>query len=271
MPNININRKIVLQNNINTAIVYDPDAQLYFDQLPNAPSVAYKSAINICVLSLKLNTNWSLLDWLPIFGAETQGNAKISLKNPSTTPAITEVNTPTWTANQGYTFNGSSYLDTNYILSVNSINYATNLASLGVYSLTNSNTSVFDMGSYVTAVGEADVGCRFSGGLIGGINNIGSTLPAVADSLGLKSKRRVVSTTIQTWNRGTLIDSDSAAYAASILRPNSKMYIGGINNNGSFGFGSSRKLAFAYTAGALDIPSFNTTMQQLATDLGFAV
>jgi len=83
------------------------------------------------------NSNLTELDRLWIHGLSNQIAARTSFVNPSST-AISEVNSPTWTAYQGYTGNGiNMYLDTNYNPTNDAVKYAVNSASFGTYNRLN--------------------------------------------------------------------------------------------------------------------------------------
>lgn len=98
------------------ATSYDTDAQAYFDQVVTnggaALSSAWKTKINTLVVQLKADGNWTTVERLHLFYNENAIAALTSLKNPSQAMAVA-VNSPTFTASTGYTFNGS----TNYIRS----------------------------------------------------------------------------------------------------------------------------------------------------------
>ena len=53
MSNINKNRIILYQTVSSTPIVYDPDAQLYFDQLSGTISDSWKFYVNKYIVQLK--------------------------------------------------------------------------------------------------------------------------------------------------------------------------------------------------------------------------
>jgi hypothetical protein len=73
--------------------------------LPNVPTQATQYAVDAFFKQLVADGNM-LLDYFFLFAQDNQPNNKISLINP-TIYLITEHNTPTWTANLGYTGNGN--------------------------------------------------------------------------------------------------------------------------------------------------------------------
>jgi hypothetical protein len=95
---------------------------------------------------------WAKLDALYIFATNTTTTANLNLKSTSFT--ITETagtNSPTFTADQGYTAAASSQkvLDTALIPSAGGLNYTLNSASIGIYvrnnRTTNANTYIMGM------------------------------------------------------------------------------------------------------------------------------
>ncbi|MEK6884934.1 MAG: hypothetical protein AABY22_35210, partial [Nanoarchaeota archaeon] len=97
MPSRYINRNVVIKG-----MRLEPETITYMGYLTVSPSIDRQIAINNLVKELKITGIWWLLDRLWLHASQTQQAAIISLVNPSST-AITEVNSPTWVANQGYT------------------------------------------------------------------------------------------------------------------------------------------------------------------------
>jgi hypothetical protein len=76
------------------------------------PTTAYKTAINNLVAALLANPSnvWGKMDYLYVPAAADSQSALINWKNPGTA-TLTAVNSPTFTANEGYSSDGStSYL-----------------------------------------------------------------------------------------------------------------------------------------------------------------
>lgn len=99
--------------------------------LPSAPQQIKQ---NNLVLALKSGGIWNKLDVLYIFANDGGSNfATLNWKSPNNNQA-TLINTPTFTTNEGFMGNGtSSYIDTNFNPSTQSINYTTNNASRFMY------------------------------------------------------------------------------------------------------------------------------------------
>src|SRR3990167_3364982 len=130
--------------------LFDPDTVRYITQLASGrPNYIHQRRVDTLVEGLKQDGNWRLLDRLWIFAQPLQELSRVSLVNPTSTQ-ITEVNAPTWTANQGYTGNGvNMYLNTNFNPSTQGVNYVLNSGSLGAYNRTN-------VGENAASAGQTD-------------------------------------------------------------------------------------------------------------------
>jgi len=247
--------------------VYDEDAQLYFDQLSPQPSVTYKSAVNNFIKQLKEDNNWAYLDRLWIFATEYQQNARISLKYPSST-AITEVNSITWTAGQGYTGNGTNmYLNTNYNQSTNAVNYSRDNASVGVYNRTNINrtdclvgiNAFTSQGTCICALGNqfyTHLNCN-------GTQNGGY----LYDNTGLLSVKRTLSSSYLAYKNGVGVFFGSA-FSSALVSQN--YFVMASNTGGSPAEYSTKQLALAFIGGGqIDPATLYAAVKKLKDALGF--
>ena len=122
----------------------DADAAAIISQMAtngSTPSYARQIIINQLVLDLKGLGNtgsgdiWSILDVMQIYAAEDSTQAKTEwIKADGSLDAI-EVNTPTFSADVGYTGSGNpaGSIDTSYQPTTDGVNYALNSASMGGY------------------------------------------------------------------------------------------------------------------------------------------
>ena len=128
---------------------FSASATAYFNQVTsNGGSLtnAEKTYINTFIGAL--GTDFAEFDRLWIHGLANSVAARTSLANPTST-MITAVNSPTFTASQGYTGNDvNSYLESNFNPSIGTNKYTRNSCSFGVYSLTNTNELAIDIGLY---------------------------------------------------------------------------------------------------------------------------
>lgn len=243
---------------------WDVDAQAYFAQLAPQPSLAFKQAINTLVIQLKSDGNWTLLDRLWIFAAEAQQNARISLVNPTSTP-ITEVNSPTWTVNRGYTGNGATmYLNTNMAANTG-VAYTLDAASIGVYNRTAGNASSY-------AMGTANIRLRVSdaiGQISYQVNSNALSASAVAAATGLMVSNRDGAADQHGFRNGILQGTGAIASTAVDAQT---IYI--LCRNDGTGLPtafSSRQFSLAFIGGNLNQFSFYNAIQTFATARGFNV
>jgi hypothetical protein len=97
-----------------TYVVTDANASTLIAAMNTAPSSSRKRTIDNTIISLKAAGLWTKLDALYVLAAHDSQAARLNWKAPASNTA-TEVSSPTFTADQGYTGNGtSSYLDSNF-------------------------------------------------------------------------------------------------------------------------------------------------------------
>ncbi len=88
---------------------------------------------NQLVVDRKASGAWAKTDALYVFANVNSQLTKTNWKSPGNNNA-TEVNAPTFTADVGYKGNGTSaYIDTNFDLSVDSVQYTLDSSSYGLY------------------------------------------------------------------------------------------------------------------------------------------
>lgn len=229
-------------------------------------------AINPFITGSKHDANWTLLDRCWVFGQDLQANAKISIVNPSSTQ-ITEVNSPTWTSNQGYDFNGTSqYLDCG-IAPNSGTNYTQNSAYISVYIEENVSATGRDMGSNsasnsnMSTVFSRATDNNFYVGLNSSRPDFDVDSVANTDSRGDFAAQRPTSTTLYANKNGVRLKTHTASTTGLAT---GNFYIGARNNNGSAGSFATRKIGIACVgSGAIDDPKLYKRKQIMATKLGF--
>lgn len=91
---------------------YNPAASAIIAAMSPAPSVAREELINALVTSLITASVWDKLGVLYVFAAHAAQPALLNWKNPTGTAAVA-TNSPTFTADRGYTGDGvSAFIDT---------------------------------------------------------------------------------------------------------------------------------------------------------------
>lgn len=254
----------------NPTAYFDADSVAYFNAVTTPFSAARQLLINELVLSLKSTGNWTKLDRLWLFASEAQDQAKVSLVNPASTK-ITEVNSPTWTADQGYTTGATNrYLNSNFTPSTDSILWTQNSATFGLYSRSNADDGNGDIGAEgLAGAGSSYLYCKLTGGnMYAQVNdaNAVSTPIAVADSLGLFSAQRTLAASFTYWKRDSNIGTHTEVSTAVTTKP---LFIGNISNNGSPFGSTARQYAMAYGgAGSIDISALYNSIQTFLTAIG---
>src|SRR5216684_5171367 len=175
----------------------------------------------------------TVLDALYIFATNTTTTANLNICG--TNFSLTGATPPTFSADHGYTGNGTTqFLDTGFNPSTATGRWTLNSASLGVYTLTNraSNSSVQSGAadatgfSYVAVLNSATTAATEMNGFTFG-NTTNNSL-----SQGFTATSRTISTGIDTYKNassttlGTLTD-------ASTNLPNRTVFICGYNNAGT--------------------------------------
>lgn len=249
---------------------YDQDAQAYFNELTGTIPDSFKQAVNTFVLTLKADGTWARLDRLYLHATPNQQNARISIVNPTSTP-ITEVNSPTFTANFGINGDGAtSYINYNFTPSVDGVNYTLNSASYFMYSRTNSAANVYDLGVIGTGVSQLNI--RWGDGNFYAAINSAPTYGNYLNnpSTGFFQVNRVDSNRVELYKNGVL-QATSTPNAATNL-PNIS-YFGMCQNSGGVpnGFTNRQYSISGFGSGLINGATFNTAIQTLATALGFNV
>ncbi|HEX8517542.1 MAG TPA: hypothetical protein VF868_15200 [Bacteroidia bacterium] len=128
---------------------YLTEATNLFARFTTQPSNARKAIINETIFQLKASGIWNELDAIYFFAAADEQSSLLNWKGASFN--CTKVNTPTFTADQG--FNGgstSNYLTTNYAPQTNAVKFLSTGASWGFYARTTGSGTDWDMGINVT-------------------------------------------------------------------------------------------------------------------------
>lgn len=184
-------------------VVFDTDYQAVLNYATSLgytlPSAGQQVKQNQLVLDLKAGGIWTKLDTLRVYA--TDGSASFALIDWKRLALCTAVNSPTFTTNSGYSFNGtSSYIDSgfnpNTVLGLN--NYKLLNASIGCW-ISVIGSAGFTIGMIGSVTGSAirlqnanTNAHRINSGSIGVTINLAGT--------GLKSGNK---TGLNSWSIGT--------------------------------------------------------------------
>jgi hypothetical protein len=248
----------------------EPETIDWLAQATPQPSNQFIIDLNNFIISLKSFGIFSLLDRLWIHATEYQQHARVSIINP-TSPQSIEYNSPTWTPNVGYTGDGSSmYIDLNYNIYTDGVNYTQNNALRGLYSVVDT-TSSGGHGSYNNSVDNTSY-IRYPDGYgYFGVNSTyGECYGTLSDSLGLFTAERT-SPTIQQFKQNGIVKSVYGLNTNTSI-VNIQEYLLAINIGGGPDQHSTHTIAITlYGSGNIDTLGLYSSIQAFATARGFNV
>jgi hypothetical protein len=270
MPNTVINTRILFSGN------YDPIVTTWVSTVKSngfqVPSASYLSKLNTFVVSNK--SNLLLRDRFWIFAQETgcQAAGRVSLINPTST-LLSEVNSPTWTALQGYTGNGTSmYLNTKYNPSTHGVKFTQNDGMIDVYTrLTIAAGTKAILGAFVSATAQIWLSLNWTAiGKLYSVNTVGQATQANTTTQGLFSILRTTSNLQTLYKNGSSLGTNANPTVSPV---NNEIYILGANNNGVAGSFDTNQVSRASVGGAvgMNISQDYGTWQAFMISLGTQV
>jgi hypothetical protein len=256
------------------SVSYGPYTIAFNTQVLTAGGSLTPSELSALTLfETSMGSDMAEFDRLWIHGLSNQVAARTSFVNPTSTP-LTEVNSPTWTAYEGYTGNGSSsYLDTNFNPSTNGLKYTLNNASHSVYSR---------ITAYFCAIGLLDtIGGNkisriypnyYNTYIIYSNNQAGDTLLASYSTnyeKGLLSAVRLSSNSVKYYRNGSQLLSDTTSSSGLA---NLNMFLLGCNYNGNLTEPGAYNISMSHIgSGNINQSNFYNAVQTLGTSLGWAI
>lgn len=189
--------------------------------------------VSTLIASLKGAGSWSLMDdsWLLVTENATQ--ALTSLKQHR---LATAVNSPTFTAGQGYAFDGvTNYLDTGFIASAHALVASNDNVRIAIYQRTDvSSVSVAAGGGFSSRA--IFIRPRSSGAFLSGAADSSAATFALNTASGLGyfsiGRKGPNATDVVAYQRGVPLVLTSAPTSVNTL-PTVSMFIGANNNNGT--------------------------------------
>lgn len=234
--------------------LYDPSVQALIDRatalgytIPNATKL---NVLNTFVVSLKAAGIWALLDELKVYkynDVTLQNFASLNLKNPLTSQStIVGVNC-TYGVN-GWLGGAASAINTNFIPSIDGINYTLNNSGFGCYVY----NDALNANQVIGSIGSAGVGSRtymyvrFTATSFNINVSSGTTLStgANATSVGFHCANRPTGAVQNYYIDGAVKQGNSAAAAGSLSDRAS--YVCGANNNGATIANNSQGVSMNY-------------------------
>lgn len=218
------------------------------------------------IRSLRDNGTWVLTDDIWLLAAENAVQSLISLKQLRTATAI---NSPTFAADRGYVFNGTTnYINTNFIPLTHAVAMTGTDMAWGVYERTNLASQGFH-GAFMLTTRNLDLRPRSHLDTLGAAMNCSITSPiASLDGRGLSTGYRSGSTYGIARN-GVSATTFSPASNGTTL-PSIALFLGCENVNGVAMTFRAASVGYA-VAGKSDIalsPAFCDAMQAYMTAVG---
>ena len=217
--------------------VYDPDVLLWRSAVVangGTVSTARLSIVNDFVTAEKLSGNWYLTDDYWGLWGENATQALVSLKQRR---LATTVNSPTFTADRQYAFDGATnYISTGFIPSTHGIAYTGANQRLAVYERTNVSASAYAAGARVGTAAAMGLIPRASGSMTGTVNNTAGSAAfvlGVADSRGYKAVSRAGGTTALGYDRGVRLTDATGLTIGGSTGPTVSIAIGCYNSSGT--------------------------------------
>lgn len=198
----------------------------------------------------KASGAWALTDDYWCLWAESETQALTSLKQRRLATAVAA---PTFTADAGYAFNGTSqYLNTGFIPSTHGVNCTGTNQRLGVYERTNVSASGFSAATLDAATRVLAINNRNGTIAIGRHNSAAVNITlSLADSRGLKATSRASGgTTVKLYDRGVKL-TDGTATSVGSAAPTRSIYIGAVNNVGTAAAFRAASIGFVVVGGPL--------------------
>ena len=251
----------------------DPDVDLWLNQLSIQPTQTFITNLNVFVNTLKSTGIWGELDRLWLFATEQEQHASISLVNPTSTPLSIGVQ-PTWTANVGYSGNGTStYLNTNYTATINANKWTLNSASLGIYSRSNMPAATkLSMGAEDAASSGKYMGIalRWTGNSpLFRLNTSNILIGSVTDTRGFFAVQRTSSTAVEIFRNGISLATGSVIVTG--LCDTQVAILSQRTGGGASNF-DDKQISLAYIgSGNINQTAFYNAIQDFATLRGFNV
>jgi len=244
---------------------FTPQALALFARMSPTPSPARKVLINQTIAALIGAGVWTKLDVLQIYAADAQANALLNWISSSYNS--TAVNSPTFTADRGFTGDGvSAYLNTGYAAS-SGPKWGQNDHSFGRWLRTGPGGGGMDLGAYeVGTLKSAYINSNVTGSYISldsGTQQLISSSP-----IGSVTINRSSSGSFDIYKSGTFVSNVSAvSRGGSTLN----MYVLAYNFDAVAATFSTNQIGAIYIGQALsagEISALHTALQNYMTGVG---
>jgi hypothetical protein len=229
--------------------VFSPEALLYFNRFDIQPPLAVRKELAKFIDGLVSDGIYAKLDEFWIYAINTSHNALLGVKNYKNCSVLGGM---AFTTNRGFAGDFSNKaLDTNYIPSVDKINFDLNSGSIGVYNRVSSASNRVDIGCQNAS---SNVLALISGSTL--VTNFKVAFNSISffsigvlgsNTLGLIASVRTAANNVRTYKTGSFLNQ--ALNNSGI--PSVRLYVGANNNNGSLASATNNEYCFAFVGGLL--------------------
>lgn len=231
----------------NPGTSYTYESQMYFAAMTTAPSVGFKADVDTLVAGLKTDSVWNSVDVLYLHRVEAYDQF-LNIKSP-TLHAPGEVGTPTFTANDGIAYNGTTDAHTLYNASTAGLGYTQNSNHGFIVTLTDVQYANAPFGLRNAATSTALIIPRTTTNttILRAQDNTGGESIAETNGIGMWAWNRSASNARQLYKNGSAITL-TVPTAASVALVNADFRCGGTGGStpqyvacslGAVGFGAS--------------------------------
>jgi len=254
-----------------SARAFDADVVLWKAAVEaNGGSVSLERLIIVdqFVFNEKTNGTWTLTDDYWGFFAENAIQGLTSLKQRR---LATVVNSPTFTTDRGYVFNGTTqYINTGFVPTTHGVALTGVQTRIAVYERTDVSSAGISAGSVDSGAVAIRITPRNGANVVGRVTSGDATvaLPA-SNSQGFVALSRDNSTTINGYKNGVALTPATVAVGSTL--PAYALYIGCANNAGTAGSFRAASIGFVALGGPLSAAqelAQRTNVQAWATAVG---
>lgn len=247
---------LVAYNNLLANYAVEPSQQ-YKDALRDLFNDLFNYGVN----------NFNLHDVIFIFGNFSEVDTWVNLINPAGTQA-TKVGAPNWTQGVGYTgFSTTKYISSNYIPSVNGVQYLQNDACIWAVRTSGAQSNGVIIGCS-DSVNFAQIYPRYTDNYtyVNANDSAGLAYLTAPFDVGIVCVKRINATTLEYWVNDTLVSS-ATVVSTAIVTVN--MTIGARNYNGTTDEVYAHGVrAIGIGSGQIDVPDlYHSVMQKYFNEI----
>lgn len=234
-----------------------------------SPTAQDISVVNTLIRGSKLDGAWRFLDVLRFTALSNASLAAIDLMSPSRTLTHVGSPAPSFTANRGFTYDGSqNYSRTGFTPSTGAVAMRSGspiTAMIGVWEL-NNVSSIGRYGAVFNSPASVYIAPRNGTGIQTGLNCAAATITSDSSSIGYTASQREADDSI-TLFRNEKVQNTSATVQAGTGLMSLEMYMGCYNNAGTPANFRANQLAVFFAGGRMGHHRHNAFYKRLLTAL----